>query len=469
MADGLELAVPTTPLTHLRDALARELRPTLRLALPLVIAELSWMTMGIVDTLMVGRLPSSAIAIAAVSLGSSLYHVLLFFGGGLLLGMDTLVAHAFGREDLEEARRILACGVFLALVLTPPLMLAISFWPPVVAAVGVTPDVLGPMRPFLVALNWSTLPLLLYFACRRYLQAVHVVKPVTFAMISANLLNAVGNWIFIYGHWGAPQLGIVGSGISTLFARIYMALVMVATVLWFQRRHPAVSPFAVDFGRLRRLLALGLPAASQFLLEVGVFSAVTALCGKLGAVALAGHQIALNCAAFTYMVPLGFASAAAVRVGNNLGRGDRRAAGEAGWTAIFLGAAFMTSAGIVMLAIPRLIARAFSPDPAVVHAASVLLMIAAAFQLFDGLQTVATGALRGAGDTRTPMIANFIAYWIIGLPLGMWLCFRVGWGAPGLWAGLCLGLILIGTTLLWVWRTKMRSPPRSAGAAHESA
>ena len=414
------------------------------------------MSMGIVDTLMVGRLPESAVAIAAVSLGSSLYYTLAIFGSGLLLGMDTLVSHAFGREDLREAKRLLACGVFLALALTPPLMLAIACWPPVVAWVGVKPEVLGPMRPFLTALNWGTLPLLLYFAFRRYLQAVNVVKPVTFAMISANLINALGNWIFIYGHWGAPRLGITGSGISTFFARLYMALVMMFVAWNFQRRHPVDAPFAVDLRRVRDLLALGLPGATQFLLEVGVFCAVSALIGRLGAVALAGHQIALNCAAFTYMVPLGFASAAAVRVGNNLGRGSPAAAREAGWTAILLGAGFMTCAGLVMVAIPGVIARAFSPDPAVIHAAVTLLLIAAAFQLFDGLQTVATGALRGAGDTRTPMIANFIAYWLIGLPVGMWLCFRSGWGAAGLWTGLCIGLVLIGSSLLLVWQRRMR-------------
>ena len=413
------------------------------------------MCMGIVDTLMVGRLPQSAIAIAAVSLGSSLYYTLAIFGSGLLLGMDTLVSHAFGREDLDEARRLLACGVFLALALTPPLMLAIYFWPPIVAWIGVKPEVLEPMRPFLATLNWGTLPLLLYFAFRRYLQAVNVVKPVTFAMISANIVNAVANWVFIYGHWGAPRLGVTGSGISTLIARTYMALVMVITAVHFQRRHPARAAFDVDFQRLRRLLALGLPGATQFLLEVGVFAAVSALIGKLGAVALAGHQIALNCASLTYMVPLGFASAAAVRVGNNLGRGDPVAAREAGWAAILLGTGFMTCAGVVLVSVPRIIARAFSPDPAVIAAATTLLLIAAAFQLFDGLQTVTTGALRGAGDTRTPMIANFIAYWIIGLPLGMLLCFRMGWGAPGLWAGLCLGLILIGSSLLWVWHRRM--------------
>jgi MATE family multidrug resistance protein len=199
-----------------------------------------------------------------------------------------------------------------------------------------------------------------------------------------------------------------------------------------------------------------LPAAIQFTLESGVFALVTALIARLGAVPLASHQIALNTVAFTYMVPLGIASAAAVRVGQAIGRHDPKAAGDAGGTAIFLGAGFMTGAGAVLLLFPRWIARMYTPDEAVIHSTILLLAAGAAFQLFDGIQTVATGALRGAGDTRTPMFCHFTAYWIIGLPLGAWLCFHRGWGAFGLWAGLSLALILIGIVLLFAWRRTVR-------------
>jgi MATE family multidrug resistance protein len=177
-----------------------------------------------------------------------------------------------------------------------------------------------------------------------------------------------------------------------------------------------------------------------------------ALIGRLGAIPLAAHQIALNTVAFTYMVPLGISSAAAVRVGQALGRRDPAAAADAGDTAIFVGAAFMLGMSILLLVLPRPIARMYTPDEAVIHTTIVLLAAGAAFQLFDGLQTVATGALRGAGDTRTPMLCHFTAYWVIGLPLGAWLCFRRGWGAFGLWSGLSLALILIGIVLLLAWR-----------------
>lgn len=430
---------------------------TLRLALPLIIAEVGWMSMGIVDTVMVGRLPNSAVAIGATGLGQSLYHSIAIFGGGLLLGLDTFVSHAYGREDLNDARLSLVNGLFLAFVLTPLLMLAVSFWPPLMQRSGISPELVEPMRPFLRALNWGTLPLLAYFALRRYLQAVNVVVPIMFALISANIVNAIGDWALIYGHLGLPAMGITGSGWSTCFARIYMAGALAVTLLWVESKRSLPewrNTLRVDLHRAAALLKLGAPAATQILFEIGAFSAATALIAKLGPVPLSGHEIALNCAALTFMVPLGISSAAAVRVGQQLGRKDPAGARRAGWSAILLGGGFMTCAGLVFVSFPTLIARLFSPDPIVIRTGAKLLLVAAAFQLFDGLQTVATGALRGSGDTKTPMLANFVAYWLIGLPVGYLLCFDLGWGAVGVWIGLCGGLMIIGSALLLAWHRR---------------
>ncbi len=449
----------TDPMPSLRD-LRHDVRPTLRLALPLVLAEIGWMSMGVVDTIMVGRLPNSAVAIGATGLGQSLYHIIGIFGAGLLLGLDTFVAQAHGRDDIRDARHSLVNGSFLALGLTPFLMFLVSFWPALMGRFGVSPELIEPMRPFLRALNWGTLPLLCYFALRRYLQAVNVVHPIMFTLISANLINFVGDWALIYGHIGMPAMGITGSGWSTCLARIYMALAMLATILYVEAKRGLsqwIDEISFDLKRIWALLKLGAPAATQILLEVGAFSGATALCAKLGPVPLSGHEIALNCASFTFMVPLGISSAAAVRVGQQIGRGDPGRAHLAGWSAIVLGAGFMTFMGLLFLTLPRQIARIFSPDPVVIGVGAKLLLVAAAFQLFDGVQTVTTGALRGGGDTRTPMLANLVAYWFIGLPAGAFLCFHLGWGALGIWIGLSVGLVIIGLALLRTWHARLQS------------
>jgi multidrug resistance protein, MATE family len=446
--------------SQVRQILRDELAPTLRVALPLVLAEIGWYSMSIVDSIMVGRLPNSAVALGAVSLGSSLFYTCAIFGGGLLLGLDTLVSQAFGRKDMRAANRALLHALYIVAVIAPLLMLIVRTWPPVMRRLGVASIVVTEMEPFIRAMSWSVLPLLLYFAFRRYLQGVHLVKPVAFALITANIVNAIGNWIFIYGRLGFPAYGVAGSGWSTCFARLYMAAVLLLAIIYYNRKGLLqIGQTSLHFEPrlVRALLRLGFPAATQILLEIGGFAAVSALCGILGPVPLAAHQIALNCAALTFMVPLGMSSAAAVRVGREIGRGDPVRAKHAGWTAIFLGASFMTMAGILFVSVPRLLARVFTFDPVVISAASTLLLIAAAFQLFDGVQTVCTGALRGIGETRIPMLANLFAYWIVGLPVGSFLGFKLSWGAPGFWIGLCIGLILVAVSLVWHWNKVMRT------------
>ena len=445
--------------------IAAEVRPMMRLALPLVMAELGWMSMSIVDTMMVGRQAASAVAIGAVSLGSVLYYAVGIFGTGLMLGLDTLVSHSYGAGDVEDCHRSLVNGVYLSLGTAPVLMGIVWLWEPILHRVKIDPAILSQAIPYLRALNWSTLPLLLYFVFRRYLQGINLVKPVMFSLVSANLVNLAGNWAFIYGHAGVREMGTVGSGWSTCVARIYMAGVLMAYCIYYDRRHKTGLREASrlpHFPRVWRLISLGFPAAAQYGLEVGVFAVATTMIGRLGAVPLASHQIALNTASFTYMVPLGISSAAAVRVGQALGRRDAHGASRAGWTALALGAGFMALMAIAFWAVPHWIVRVYTPAPQVIRAASVLLFVAAFFQLFDGIQTVATGALRGAGDTRTPMACHLVFYWLVGLPLGYYFCFRMGWGAPGMWTGLCVALICIGSALLYLWRRKERAFERLA-------
>ncbi len=427
------------------------------LAIPVVLAELGWVTMGLVDTLMVGGLGPEAIG--AVGMGTSLFMGVCIFAMGLLLGLDTLVAQSFGAGRLDECHRWLAHGVVLSLVLTAPVMLVLRLLSSALGAWGLNPVVLGLLRPYLDALTWSVLPLLLYASFRRYLQGMGAVRPVMVALITANLVNLFFNWVLIYGTLGAPKMGVNGSAWATVIARIGMAGVLFVVILLRERgRRPGLfaTPVRIEIARMRRLLALGLPAASQVTLEVGVFAAATALAGRLTATSLAAHQIAINIIAFTFMVPLGVASAGAVRVGHAVGRLDGDGAVRSGWTALLFGTFFMSCAAVVFLLAPRRLIGAFTPDAGVIQAGVSLLFVGALFQLFDGVQGVATGVLRGLGDTRTPMLWNLAAHWFIGLPIGYALCFVAGYGVIGLWWGLSLGLAICGVALLAVWAGRAR-------------
>jgi multidrug resistance protein, MATE family len=438
---------------HIRD-IGQEFRPMLRLAAPLALTELGWLAMGFTDTVMVGRLPDSATAIGAVSLGTTLFYTIGVFGSGIMLGMDTLVAQAYGARRLEECHRTMWNALYFAVALSPLLMLFVLATFPLFSRFGLAPALVAQTVPFLKALVWSTLPLALYFALRRYLQAMHIVKPVVFALVSANLVNLLGNWALVYGHLGARAYGVAGSGWSTCVARTYMVLVLAIAVVYYDRKRSSglwSASRSLDLERIRRLLRLGLPAALQLLLEIGAFATATFLVGKLGAVQLAGHQIALNVASFTYMVPLGIGSAAAVRVGHAMGARDAHGAARAGWMALLFAVFFMSCSGLALFLFARPIARVYTPEADVINAGAALLVVAAVFQLFDGLQVVATGALRGAGNTGIAMLANLVGYWVIGLPLGAFLCFKLKLGAVGMWAGLCLALVLIGSALAGVW------------------
>ena len=331
-----------SPTTRFRS----ELAALLQLAIPVVLSELGWSAMSMVDTIMVGRL--SPAAIGAVGISSAIFYTPALFGIGLLLGLDTLVSQAFGRGDFDDCHRALAQGVYLAIGYAPIAMLVIGFSPHLFPLIGITEAVRGPAREYLSLLNWSTLPLLLYVAFRRYLQGVGKVRPVTFALISANLVNWFGNWALIYGKLGLPAMGVRGSALSTCVARIYMASVLI----WWawrherERGHPLFAHWpGVRPALFLRLLGLGWPAASQLIFEVGAFSAATLLAGRLSPDILAAHQIVLNSASLTYMVPLGVSSAAAIAVGHAVGAGNRALARRKGSMAIGIGAVFMALRG----------------------------------------------------------------------------------------------------------------------------
>lgn len=424
-----------------------------RLAAPVALAELGWMAMNTVDTIMVGRLGPAAIG--AIGIGGNLFYTLAIFGMGLLFGLDTLVSQSHGAGDRLDTHHSLAQGVYSAVLIGIPLMIAFAFLPPVFYLFGINREVAALAGPFLRTLSFGTLPLLLYGAFRRYLQGIGRVRPITLALISANLVNWFFNWLLIEGHWGLPRLGVVGSALSTCLARVYMAAVLLFFIWWFERGNEKAFRSLLrppDTRRILLLLGIGLPAAIQILLEIGAFGTAGILAGRLMPTALAAHQIALNCAAVSFMVPLGISSAAAVAVGQSIGAGQPAVARRSGYIAIALACAFMLFPAVLFLSAPMPILRIYTNDAEVLSTGVGLLALAALFQLFDGMQTVATGALRGIGNTRTPMLVNLFGYWLFGLPFGYWLCFKRGYGVAGLWWGLTAALVGIALALFWVWQ-----------------
>ena len=446
----------------------------LRIALPLVTAELGWMMMGLVDTVMVGRLPNAAVAMSSVALAQIFYNTLAFGLGGVLLGLDTVIAQAHGAGRIDEANRWLWNGLLLAAGMAALLTGIFLLAPRGLLHMRTSPEVINGAVKTLKALTLGIFPLLLYFTLRRYLQAFNHVRIIAAALVTANLINLFFDWLLIYGHhvalrfgatdlsFGWSPLGVAGSGLATSFARIYQAIFLLVA-LWSvdRRKNYGLGRLSLRPERalLARLINLGLPAGATLLVEISIFAVVTFLIGTLGPLPLAGHEIALNVVSFTFMVPLGLSAAASVRVGQAIGRGARQEARAAGWSAMLLAGGFMLCTSVLYTVIPHAIARIFTPDAAVIAATVPIFAIAAVFQLFDGLQVTALGALRGAGDTRSGLVTHLCCYWLLGLPLGVYLCFTRKMGARGLWIGLCAALIVAGVVLLWRWRSVSHSLP----------
>lgn len=441
----------------MKSGLAQEAGPMFRLAWPVIISELGWMAMAIVDTVMVGQLGPEAIG--AVGIGNVVFFSVAIFGIGLLLGMDTIVSQSFGAGELEDCHRSLVQGAYLALAVSLPLMALVGVCIGQLPRAHLEPKVQELVTSYLTIQNWSMPFLLVFFALRRYLQSLNLTVPILVALVVANLANLGGNWIFVYGRLGMPALGVAGSSYSTLISRVAMLVFLGAYALIRSARADdgllRVS-LRVDPRRQSDLIRLGFPTAIQLTLEVFVFGVAALLAGQFAADALAAHEVVLQIAGTAFMVPLGVSSAAAVRVGQAIGRKDPQGAARSGWTALLLGAGFMAMSGLTMLTFPRTLLGVFTTSSGVIAVARSILVAAAVFQIFDGLQIVGSGALRGLGETRVPMFATLCAHWAIGLPIGYVMAFPLGWGVIGLWIGLTSGLVVAGILILaaWMWRVR---------------
>jgi MATE family multidrug resistance protein len=426
----------------------------LRLAIPVVIIQVGMMAMGVVDTVMVGHI--SAQALAAVALGNLYFFTLAVFALGTLMVLDPVVAQAIGAGDGPAVARGVQRGVLIAAVLTIPAVLLLTSAASVFALARQPAEVIPLAAAYAVRTAPGTFPFLLFVVFRQSLQAMGRTAPIVGAIVGANLANAALNWILIFGHLGFPAMGVVGSAWATTISRGLLVL-----GLWIAARRelmPLVWPVRAEIWRVEpliRMFRLGLPIGAQHVLEFGAFALVALMMGWMGTREMAGHQVAINLAALTFMVPLGVGDAASVLVGQAVGRGDPEGTRGAARAAFACGVTFMAMTGAIFLSFPEDLARLYSRDPAVTGVAAILIPIAGVFQVFDGTQVVAGGVLRGLGDTRAPMIANLLGYWAVGIPVSLYLGFRAGLGPAGLWWGLVLGLGLVGVSLLLRVRSRL--------------
>jgi MATE family multidrug resistance protein len=425
------------------------LRPTLLLAYPVVLSQLGHIMVSFVDSVLVGR--TGTVPLAAVSLGVNSTNVIMILGIGLSMGSVPLVAAADGRHDQPTLARLLVSSVWLSVLAGLALAGIGHFVPPLMHYLGQSPEVEALAAPWVRVISWSFLPLMVFQGFREFAEGLGLTRQAMWLSVLANVLNAALCYALVFGHWGAPAMGLMGSAWATLIARILMAVLMAAYVLLAPRLHPyraAVRTWLPDAATLGRLLNVGAPIGVQMAFEVGAFAAAAIMIGWLGAVPLAAHQVAINLASITYMAASGIAAAATIRVGKLLGGGHLAEARQAGFAAYVLGFAFMGSMAVLFIATRHVAPLLYSSDPAVVAQAATLLLIAALFQVSDGLQVMGLGALRGLEDVKVPSVVALLAYWAVALPLGYFLGFGLHLGAPGVWAGLLVGLTIVAGVLI---------------------
>lgn len=425
------------------------MKQLIKLALPTSAMFLGIMMMGVVDLLFVGKL--GAAPLGGLGLGNSIFSWIMTIGIGMLFGLDYPLSHAIGAGKRERAFRIFTQGIHLSYLLAVPATLLVIGIALILDRLGLNPEVIPFARTYLIMTAISYFPIFLFNAAKSYLQAQSIALPTFAVLIFANLLNFFLCAALIEGRFGFPNYGFEGLPYATVISRFVMAALLIAYVLYRESGERFVKSFRADLGLLRMILKLGLPSSAQMLLEVGVFSLSTALAAKFSAVNLAAHQLVLNTASVLFMVPLGIGSAAASLVGQAIGARAPDIARRTGNSALLLGFMFALCSSSMLILFADSALSIYSPDPEVIAAAKRLLFIAALFQISDGVQVIATGALRGLGNTLTAAVANGIGHWLIGLPLGLILGFSMKMEVYGVWIGLALGLTSVAIGTGWVW------------------
>jgi MATE family multidrug resistance protein len=426
---------------------AADFRSLVTLAIPVVLSQVGLMTMAVVSTISVGR--TSAAALAAVALGNLYVFALTTFAFGALTAVEPLVSQAVGARDERAIGNALQRGLALAAALSAVAMLLCIPVEPVLRALSQPEDVI-PIAVVFVHIETLTIPPFLFFwVLRQTMQAMGHTRPVVFMVVVGNLVNLGLCWLFVFGHAGEALRGAPGAALAAVIARfIMLGGILVVAWRWLGPHLRPFRPEALAAGPFFRTLRLGAPLGALQFLEFGIFGTIALLMGRFGTVPVAAHQVAINLASLTFMVPLGIGMSGGVRVGQAVGAGDADGARRAAGSALILGVAFMTLCALTFIAFPEFFARIYTSDEAVVAMTAALIPIAGVFQVFDGLQVVSIGLLRGVGDTRVPMLVALIGYWLVGVPVSLWLGYGAGLGPRGLWWGFVAGLAAVGLTLL---------------------
>ncbi|MBC5773191.1 MATE family efflux transporter [Pontibacter sp. KCTC 32443] len=411
------------------------------LAYPVVLSQLGHILVSVFDSLMVGQI--GTVPLAAASLGNSIFMITMVFGLGVSFSITPLIAAAEGRKNYTRISLLLLNGLISNFILGILLFLAGYFASPYITYLNQPLEVVKLAIPYVNVLFFSMIPLMLFQAFKQFAEGLSFTKQSMYITIVANLLNIILNYLLIWGKLGFPEMGMIGAAWATFISRVVMAFMMAGWVMYARRfelfRH-FVKLRHLSFIHMYRIFKLGLPISGQMIFEMGAFSFSAIMIGWLGTKQLAAHQIAINVASVTYMMASGIAAAATIRVGNQKGLGNYSGMRMAGNSSFAMGALFMLTSGLLMIAGNELIPMLYIDDPEVIQIASTLLIIAALFQISDGVQVVGLGALRGLEDVRIPGVISLIAYWIIGLPVGYVLGFKLGFGVNGVWTGLLVGL-----------------------------
>ncbi|MDH3744422.1 MAG: MATE family efflux transporter [Acidobacteriota bacterium] len=425
-------------------------RETLRLAAPLIIGQVATVAMGFVDTLMAGR--RDAVSLAAIAVGGSLWGTLTYFIHGVLMALPPTVAQLRGSGRTIKIASWTWQTFWLGQALALLSILILYNAEGILALVGIQPEIVPLTGRYLKALCWGMPPLCAYLALRFLSEGLAYTRPSMYLGVMGLGVNVVANYALIYGRWGFPELGAVGCGYATSLVFGIQFLGMLIPVVR-QKRFRSLDLLSgrelPRWPELRALLRLGLPMGTSIFIEASFFTSIALLMGSLGTTIVAGHQVAINFAALAFMVPLGLSLAITVRVAEAVGAGETSDARRAGQVGVGLALCTQLLSASVMLAVPGLIVAIYTRDPAVAEIALGLILLAAIFQIPDGLQVSAAGALRGLKDTRVPMVVTLISYWLVGLSLGYFLGIRLGNGAKGLWVGVIAGLSCAAVMLVW--------------------